>query len=32
MSIVHEALEDELVIPFHYFGITGIEEIDLNAD
>ncbi|SDK47244.1 DEAD/DEAH box helicase [Sediminibacillus albus] len=27
---LHEALEDELVIPFHYFGITDIEEIDLS--
>ncbi|WP_153721097.1 DEAD/DEAH box helicase [Sporosarcina cascadiensis] len=28
---LHEALEDELVIPFHYFGITDIESIDLSA-
>jgi superfamily II DNA or RNA helicase len=27
---LHEALEDELVIPFHYFGITDIEGIDLS--
>ncbi|WP_186672806.1 DEAD/DEAH box helicase [Sporosarcina sp. BP05] len=27
---LHEALEDELVIPFHYFGITDIEGIDLT--
>jgi len=27
---LHEALEDELVIPFHYFGITDIEDIDLS--
>lgn len=27
---LHEALEDELVIPFHYFGITDIESIDLS--
>lgn len=27
---LHEALDEELVIPFHYFGITDIEEIDLS--
>ncbi|GIN88216.1 DNA repair helicase [Heyndrickxia sporothermodurans] len=27
---LHEALEDELVIPFHYFGITDIGGIDLS--
>lgn len=27
---LHEALEDELVIPFHYFGITDFEGIDLS--
>ncbi|RKL66481.1 DNA repair helicase [Salipaludibacillus neizhouensis] len=27
---LHEALEDELVIPFHYFGITDIDEVDLS--
>lgn len=27
---LHEALEDELVIPFHYFGITDIDGIDLS--
>ena len=27
---LHEALEDELVIPFHYFGVTDIEGIDLS--
>jgi superfamily II DNA or RNA helicase/HKD family nuclease len=27
---LHEALEDELVIPFHYFGITDIEGVDLS--
>jgi superfamily II DNA or RNA helicase/HKD family nuclease len=27
---LHEALDDELVIPFHYFGITDIEGIDLS--
>ena len=32
---LHEALDLELVIPFHYFGVTDIEGIDLsdvNAD
>jgi superfamily II DNA or RNA helicase/HKD family nuclease len=27
---LHEALEDDLVIPFHYFGITDIESVDLS--
>jgi len=27
---LHEALEDELVIPFHYFGITDIDGVDLS--
>ncbi|ADH98263.1 DUF3427 domain-containing protein [Salisediminibacterium selenitireducens] len=27
---LHEALDDELVIPFHYFGITDIDEVDLS--
>ncbi|WP_366516753.1 DEAD/DEAH box helicase family protein [uncultured Clostridium sp.] len=27
---LHEALEEDLVIPFHYFGITDIEGIDLS--
>ncbi|MCP8615943.1 DEAD/DEAH box helicase [Salirhabdus salicampi] len=27
---LHEALEDDLVIPFHYFGITDIDGIDLS--
>jgi HKD family nuclease len=27
---LHDALDDELVIPFHYFGITDIESIDLS--
>ncbi|WP_238907623.1 DEAD/DEAH box helicase [Clostridium sp. YIM B02506] len=27
---LREALEHELIIPFHYFGITDIEEIDLS--
>lgn len=27
---LHEALEDDLVIPFHYFGITDIDGVDLS--
>lgn len=27
---LHEALGEELVIPFHYFGVTDIEGIDLS--
>jgi superfamily II DNA or RNA helicase len=27
---LHEALDDELIIPFHYFGITDVEGIDLS--
>ncbi|GAA0343261.1 DUF3427 domain-containing protein [Bacillus carboniphilus] len=27
---LHEALDDELIIPFHYFGITDIDEVDLS--
>ncbi|MCQ6281611.1 DUF3427 domain-containing protein [Bacillus sp. EB600] len=27
---LHDALDDDLVIPFHYFGITDIESIDLS--
>lgn len=27
---LHEALDDELIIPFHYFGITDIDGIDLS--
>lgn len=27
---LHEALEAELVLPFHYFGVTDIEDIDLS--
>lgn len=27
---LHEALDDELVIPFHYFGITDIDDVDLS--
>ncbi|QKS73038.1 DEAD/DEAH box helicase [Paenalkalicoccus suaedae] len=27
---LHEALEDGLVVPFHYFGITDVDGIDLS--
>ncbi|MFP8644047.1 DEAD/DEAH box helicase [Priestia aryabhattai] len=27
---LHEALEDQLVVPFHYFGITDIEGVNLS--
>ncbi|WP_110113060.1 DEAD/DEAH box helicase [Bacillus sp. CGMCC 1.16541] len=27
---LHEALEEELVVPFHYFGITDIDGVDLS--
>ncbi|KAA9022921.1 DEAD/DEAH box helicase [Niallia endozanthoxylica] len=27
---LHEALDDELVVPFHYFGITDIDDVDLS--
>lgn len=27
---LHDALEDDIVVPFHYFGITDIDEIDLS--
>jgi superfamily II DNA or RNA helicase len=27
---LHDALADDLIIPFHYFGITDIEGIDLS--
>ena len=27
---LYEALEDDLVIPFHYFGITDIQGVDLE--
>lgn len=27
---LHEALDDNLVIPFHYFGITDIDSVDLS--
>lgn len=28
---LHEAMEEELVVPFHYFGITDIDEINLEG-
>lgn len=28
---LHEALEEELIVPFHYFGITDIEAVDLEG-
>lgn len=27
---LHEALDEDLVIPFHYFGVTDIEGVDLE--
>ncbi|TMW72766.1 DEAD/DEAH box helicase [Alteribacter natronophilus] len=27
---LHDALEDDIVVPFHYFGITDIDGIDLS--
>ena len=27
---LHEALENELIVPFHYFGITDVKDADLN--
>lgn len=27
---LHEALDEELIIPFHYFGVTDIDGIDLS--
>ncbi|WP_100489110.1 DUF3427 domain-containing protein [Sporolactobacillus pectinivorans] len=27
---LNEALEEDLVLPFHYFGITDVDEIDLS--
>lgn len=27
---LHEALDDELIVPFHYFGITDIDGVDLS--
>ncbi len=28
---LHEALENELIVPFHYFGITDIQDADLEG-
>ncbi|WP_431801234.1 DUF3427 domain-containing protein [Halobacillus andaensis] len=28
---LHDALEDDIVVPFHYFGITDIQDIDLSC-
>lgn len=28
---LHEALEEDLVIPFHYFGVTDVEGVDLEG-
>lgn len=28
---LHEAMEEELVVPFHYFGITDIDEVNLDG-
>ena len=28
---LNEALENELIVPFHYFGITDIEDVDYNG-
>lgn len=27
---LHEALENDLIVPFHYFGITDIEDVNLK--
>ncbi len=27
---LHEALDEELIIPFHYFGVTDIDGVDLS--
>lgn len=27
---LHEALENELIVPFHYFGITDIDDADIH--
>ncbi|PBB06971.1 DNA repair helicase [Salimicrobium humidisoli] len=27
---LHDALEDDIIVPFHYFGITDIDEVDLR--
>lgn len=28
---LHEAMEEELVVPFHYFGISDISDVDLGG-
>lgn len=28
---LNEALENELIVPFHYFGITDVEEVDYSG-
>eukprot|EP00831_Metopus_contortus_P044647 TRINITY_DN35803_c0_g1_i1.p1 TRINITY_DN35803_c0_g1~~TRINITY_DN35803_c0_g1_i1.p1 ORF type:complete len:488 (-),score=50.45 TRINITY_DN35803_c0_g1_i1:28-1491(-) len=28
---LHEAQKNELIVPFHYFGITDIDSVDLNG-
>ncbi|WP_426348810.1 DEAD/DEAH box helicase [Alloiococcus sp. CFN-8] len=28
---LHEALEEDLIVPFHYFGITDVEGVDLEG-
>ena len=28
---LHEAMEEELVVPFHYFGIADIDEVNLDG-
>lgn len=28
---LHEAMEEELVVPFHYFGINDLEEVNLDG-
>lgn len=28
---LHEVMDEELVVPFHYFGITDIDEVDFNG-
>ncbi|SDJ37558.1 DEAD/DEAH box helicase [Salimicrobium halophilum] len=27
---LHDALEDDIIVPFHYFGVTDINDIDLS--
>ncbi|WP_347861927.1 DEAD/DEAH box helicase [Salimicrobium sp. PL1-032A] len=27
---LHDALEDDIIVPFHYFGVTDIDNIDLS--